>query len=70
MLLISVHIDTSYSEKMKLLKIPVCKLIFRKRFGEIMENVCVAVNSYLHEYDKFSQVITFFAETSSCYNTQ
>lgn len=42
--------DTPYSEKMKLL---------RNRFGEIFQNICLEHNSYLHEYDKFSKVITF-----------
>ena len=52
--------DTPYSEKMKLLKMPVYKLMLRNTFGKVMQNLYLADNSYLHEYDKFSEVITFF----------
>ena len=36
--------------------------LLRKRFGEIFQNICLEHNSYLHEYDKFRQVITFLLE--------
>ena len=62
--------DTPYSEKMKLMKTPVYKLMLRNRFGKVMQNLYLADNSCLHEYDKFSQVIAFFAETSFCCNIQ